>query len=56
MTEQIKRFHPIGRLRHERDCTGGTVPRKQRDASFMTGAALSVDGGMAAAWIRLARV
>ena len=49
MTEQIKRFHPIGRLGTESEIAQAVLFLASSDASFMTGAALSVDGGMAAA-------
>ncbi|RQS35476.1 SDR family NAD(P)-dependent oxidoreductase [Burkholderia sp. Bp8992] len=49
MTDQIKRFHPIGRLGTETEIAEAVTFLACDASSFMTGTALSVDGGMAAA-------
>lgn len=49
MTDQIKGFHPIGRLGTEDEIAQAVVFLASSASSFMTGTALSVDGGMAAA-------
>jgi NAD(P)-dependent dehydrogenase (short-subunit alcohol dehydrogenase family) len=49
MTDQIKGFHPVGRLGTEEEMARAVVFLASNDASFITGTALSVDGGMAAA-------
>ncbi|HVE08784.1 MAG TPA: glucose 1-dehydrogenase [Paraburkholderia sp.] len=48
MTDQIKAFHPVGRLGTESEIAEATVFLASNASSFMTGTALSVDGGMAA--------
>ncbi|MGU7811722.1 SDR family NAD(P)-dependent oxidoreductase [Burkholderia sp. AW49-1] len=49
MTDQIKGFHPIGRLGTEEEIAKAVVFLASDESSFMTGTALSVDGGMIAA-------
>jgi NAD(P)-dependent dehydrogenase (short-subunit alcohol dehydrogenase family) len=49
MTDQIKAFHPVGRLGTELEMAQSVVFLASDAASFITGTALSVDGGMAAA-------
>jgi NAD(P)-dependent dehydrogenase (short-subunit alcohol dehydrogenase family) len=49
MTDQIKGFHPVGRLGTEDEMAQAVVFLASNDSSFITGTALSVDGGMAAA-------
>lgn len=48
MTDQIKAFHPVGRLGTESEIAQSVVFLASDASSFMTGTALSVDGGMAA--------
>jgi NAD(P)-dependent dehydrogenase (short-subunit alcohol dehydrogenase family) len=49
MTDQIKGFHPVGRLGTEGEMAQAVVFLASNASSFITGTALSVDGGMAAA-------
>ncbi|VWD36501.1 short-chain dehydrogenase [Burkholderia lata] len=49
MTDQIKAFHPVGRLGTEKEIAEAVTFLACDASSFMTGTALSVDGGMAAA-------
>jgi NAD(P)-dependent dehydrogenase (short-subunit alcohol dehydrogenase family) len=49
MTDQIKGFHPVGRLGTEDEMAQAVVFLASNASSFITGTALSVDGGMAAA-------
>lgn len=49
MADQLKSLHPIGRMGTEAEIAEAVVFLASDASSFMTGTALSVDGGMAAA-------
>jgi NAD(P)-dependent dehydrogenase (short-subunit alcohol dehydrogenase family) len=46
--QELGSYHPLGRIAHPREVAEATLFLASAQASFITGAALSVDGGIGA--------